>query len=213
MKGHIIIAFIIAFSAVAEKTAQAHPTSYKGATAVMTWNQPFLSDYWVTYSFRPDMAIAARSMRMEMPEGRLWAYLPQYDVLLKRWNKKDSQANIYAYGGFGGARMNGQSGSAWLGGIEADAESRSLFIMGKAEFMNPTIGRNFDHYEFRVGAAPYEAEFNEIASWLMLQVQHHPALEKKTVVTPLARFFYRSVLFEIGVSTDGDSMTNLMFHF
>lgn len=204
--------FTILF-AVNGTTAHAHPTSYQGAVAIMNWNQSFLSDYWITYSFRPDMAIAARSMRMEMPEGRLWAFLPQFDVLLKRWNNKNSQANIYGYGGYGGVRMNGQSGSAWLAGVEADAESRSLFIMGKAEVMDPTIGRNFDHYEFRVGAAPYEAEFNEIASWLMFQVQYHPSLQKKTVLTPLARFFYKNVLFELGVSTDGDSMTNLMFHF
>ncbi len=212
MKGRgffLALAACIAFSG----NVLAHPVSYQGATALMAWNQPFLSDYWIAYSFRSDMAFAARSMRMEMPGGRLWAYLPQYDVLLKRWNKKDSQANIYGYAGFGAVRMNGQNGTAWLTGIEADAESRSLFVSAKAEVMDPTIGPNFNHSEFRVGAAPYEAEFNEIASWFMIQVQYHPSLLKKTVVTPLARFFYRSVLFEIGVSTEGDSMTNLMFHF
>jgi hypothetical protein len=90
----------------------AHPVSYQGATAIMAWNQPWLSDYWIAYSFRPDMAIAARSMKMDMPEGRLWVALPQYDVLLKRWNQKDSQANIYAYAGGGGAWMNGRTGNA-----------------------------------------------------------------------------------------------------
>ncbi|MBC7386165.1 MAG: hypothetical protein H7301_08415 [Cryobacterium sp.] len=203
---------LMLFASVAGN-AQAHPVSYQGATALMTWNQPFLADYWIAYSFRSDMAFAARSMRMDMPGGKLWVYMPQYDVLFKRWNNRDSQANIYGYAGFGGVQMNGQRGTAWLTGVEADAESRSLFVMAKAELMDPTIGPNFNHYEFRVGAAPYEAEFNEIASWLMIQIQYHPSLEKKTVVTPLARFFYRSVLFEIGVSTNGDSMTNFMFHF
>jgi hypothetical protein len=98
-------------------------------------------------------------------------------------------------------------------GVEADAESRSLFVLAKAEFMDPSLGSNFQHFEFRLGAAPYEAEFNEIASWLMIQFQYHPSLVKKTALTPMARFFYKSVLFEIGVSTEGDSMTNLMFHF
>lgn len=191
----------------------AHPTSYQGATGVMSWNQPWLSDYWVTYSFRPDMAFAARYMRMEMPEGRMETYLPQYDVLFKRWNEKEYQANIYGYGGLGAAQMKDDKGSAWIGGIEADAESRSLFIMGKAELMRPNIGQKFDRYELKLGIAPYEAEFKELASWLMIQYQYHPALIKKQALTPLARFFYRNVLWETGVSLDGDYQLNLMFHF
>lgn len=191
----------------------AHPVSYKEAVGVMTWNQSFLTDIWTTYSFRPDMAIAARYMRMDMPEGNFHVYLPQYDVLFKRWNGKEYQANIYGFAGFGGADFNNQHGTAWMGGMEADAESRKYFISGKAEWMNPTVGPNFEHYEFRVGIAPYEAEFNEIAAWLMVQYQYHPALIKKQVLTPLARFFYRNVLWEAGMSLEGDSMINLMFHF
>lgn len=80
-------------------TAFAHPVSYKGAIGVMTWNQPFLSDYWLTYSLLPNAAIAARSMRMEMPEGTYLVYFPQVDFLAKRWNNPNSQANIYTYGG------------------------------------------------------------------------------------------------------------------
>lgn len=206
----LVFALLLMFSGV---VAEAHPVSYKGAVGVMTWNQPFLSDHWITYSFRPDMAIAARAMRMDMPEGEFETYIPQLDYLVKRWNGKEYQANIYAYGGYGGAKMGSQSGSAWIGGIEADAESTKYFILGKAEFTRPTVGSNFDHYEARIGIAPYEAEFNEIASWLMIQYQRHPALTKNDVITPLARFFYRNALFEIGVSLDGDYMTNLMFHF
>lgn len=47
--------------------ASSHPVSYKGSTGLMTWNQSFMSETWITYSFKPDMAIAARLMRMEMP--------------------------------------------------------------------------------------------------------------------------------------------------
>lgn len=194
-------------------TAEAHPVSFKHAVGVMTWNQSFLSDYWVTYSFRPDMAIAGRYMRMDMPEGKFQTYMPQLDLLVKRWNGREYQANIYAYGGYGGAKMAGRSGSAWLGGIEADAESTKYFIMGKGEWTRPSVGPDFDHYEARIGIAPYEAEFNEIAAWLMLQYQRHPALTKHDVLTPLARIFYKSFLFEAGVSLDGEFMTNFMFHF
>lgn len=194
-------------------TAFSHPTSYKGALGVMSWNQPWLSDYWVTYSFRSDMALAARYMRMEMPGGRFEVYMPQFDILAKRWNEKEFQGNIYGYAGIGGAQIRSEKGSAILGGIEADIESRSLFALGKIELMRPTVGEIFRHYEIKLGVAPYEAEFNEIASWFMVQYQHHPILLKKQAITPLVRFFYRNVLWETGVSLDGDYQLNLMFHF
>ena len=196
------------------QTASAHPVAYKGATAFMTWNQPFLSDYWLAYSFSPDMAVAARAMRMTMDSGGdLVVYLPQFDYLVKRWNGRDFQANIYAYGGYGGVRFQGQNGTAGLAGIEVDAESRNWFVLAKYEGMIPSIGQSFHHLEGRVGLAPYEAEYNELASWLIVAAQYHPTLSKGYAITPLARFFYKNVLWETGVSLQGDWMMNFMFHF
>lgn len=194
--------------------ANAHPVAYQGATGVMTWNQPFMADHWITYSFRPDMAIAGRFMRMQMDDGQRLNYSGlQLDYLVKRWNGDDHQANIYVYGGGGVASVGGQSGGAPFGGIEADAEDRKYFSLIKAEYMKPTIGQEFAHVEGRLGIAPYEAEYNEIASWFMVQAQWHPTLQKKLVITPLARVFYKSFLLESGVSLDGDWMMNFMFHF
>jgi hypothetical protein len=172
-----------------------------------------MGDDWITYSFRSDMAIAARHMRFDMPEGRTHFYAPQFDYLVKRWNNPDSQANIYAYGAYGAMNFHDSTLGAGLAGAEADAESRKLYISAKYERMWARVGPDFYHAEARVGAAPYEAEFNEIASWFMLQYQYHPMLTRKHALTPLVRLFYRSVLVESGVSTDGDFMLNFMFHF
>lgn len=208
------LVFILAGLGLSFQTAFAHPVAYKGAFALMTWNQPFLSDYWAVYSFRPDMAIAGRAMRMTMDQGGDFVlYMPQFDVLVKRWNGDNHQANIYAYGGFGGAKFQEKNGTAGLVGVEADAESRKLFALAKYEEMRPSIGPNFHHAEVRLGIAPYEAEYSEVASWLMVEAQYHPTLIKKYAITPLARFFYKSVLWETGVSLQGDWMLNLMFHF
>jgi hypothetical protein len=176
----------------------AHPVAFKGATAVMTWNQPFMSETWVAHSFRSDMAFAGRFSRMIMKEGEL----------------KDSGAPLnYLDGGGGSILYQNQNGSASFGGIEIDAEDRKYFGLVKAEFMKGTIGDEFSHVESRLGIAPYEAEYHEMASWFMVQAQWHPTLEKKFVFTPLARIFYKSFLLESGVSLDGDWMMNFMFHF
>lgn len=205
--------FLILLVGITSQSAFAHPVSYQGATGVMTWNQPFMSDHWITYSFRPDMAVAGRFMRMEMKDGTFNYNGLQYDYLLKRWNGEDHQANIYLYGGGGTVRFNEKDGSAPFGGFEADVEDRRYFALIKAEYMKPTVGDDFGHVEARLGVAPYEAEYTEMASWFMVQAQWHPTLNKKFVVTPLARIFYKSFLLETGVSLDGDWMMNFMFHF
>jgi hypothetical protein len=205
-----IIVMIFVFVSTA---ARAHPVAYQGATGVMIWNQPFMSDYWITYSFRPDMAVAGRFMRMQMKEGTFDYNGLQFDYLLKRWNGEDHQANIYVYGGGGATRYNGKNGSAPFGGFEADIEDRKYFALIKAEYMSPNVGDEFAHVEARLGIAPYEAEYSELASWFMIQAQWHPTLIKHLVVTPLARIFYKSFLLESGVSLDGDWMMNFMFHF
>lgn len=194
-------------------SAFSHPVAFKGATGVMTWNQAFLSDSWVTYSFRRDTAVAARFMRMEMPEGRVNYSGGQLDYLVFRDNGGDHQANLYVYGGGGDVQFNRSNGGGYLFGVEADAESRKYFGLLKAEAMRATVGPDFNNVEGRLGVAPYEAEYGELATWFMVQAQWHPSLTKKFVVTPLARIFFKSFMFESGVSLDGDWMMNFMFHF
>lgn len=206
----IFITFVLTLFSL---KAFAHPVAYKDAVGVMTWNQSYLTDDWVTYSFRPDSAVAARFMRFDMPEGRAEYYAPQLDYLVQRWNETDSQANIYVYGAYGTLKLQNKSEGNALAGIEADAESRKYFISGKYEKMWGNLGPDFYNSEFRLGVAPYEAEYNEIASWFMVQYQYHPMLLKKEALTPLIRLFYKSVLLEAGVSTDADMMLNFMFHF
>lgn len=205
--------FAFLFLLIFGPSAFGHPVAYKDAIGVMTWNQSFMTDDWITWSFRSDAALAFRHMRFDMPEGRMQFYAPQFDFLLKRWNETDLQANIYLYGAYGTQTLNKQSHGAGLGGFEMDAEDRKYFAMAKYEKMWGDLGPEFYHSELRLGVAPYEAEITEVASWFMLQYQHHPMLIRQEAVTPIIRLFYKSVLLETGVSTDGDWMINFMFHF
>ena len=208
MQGWIFILILLVKS-----VASAHPVAYQDAIGVMTWNQPFMSDSWITYSFKPNFALAGRFMRMDMPEGRVNYAGAQLDYLVFRQNGNDHQANLYAYGGAGEVQFQKSRSTGYLVGFEADVESRKYFSLLKAETLRSPNAPDFNHIEGRLGIAPYEAEYSEIATWFMVQAQWHPNLEKKFVVTPLARLFYKSFLFETGVSLDGDFMTNFMFHF
>ncbi len=239
------IIFIIVSNILFIQNTNAHPVVYKGAYAFMSYNQPFLSDNWLNYSLRPDMAVVVRGMRMELSryngsKGRnggdgssasLNVYMPQFDYLVNRWYGEDYQANVYVWGGFGGATLHGKSprsgshwhrntespkrrnGTAGLVGFEADAESRKYFGLVRYEIIPNSVHKTMHQVELRLGIAPYEAEYCEIASWFMISGRYNPDLKRNYSITPLARFFYKSVLWETGVSLKGDWMLNLMFHF
>ena len=49
----------------------------------MTWNQPYITDVWTTYSYKPYAAVAA--VHADVDEGRLEmkVYLPQADFFAR----------------------------------------------------------------------------------------------------------------------------------
>lgn len=188
--------------------------SWKGSTAVMTNNQPFLGDWVTAYSFRSDMAFAARYMRMQMKDGsEMRFYLPQFDYLVHRWNDADFQANIYADGAYGAQSFEGKTGKAGVLTLDADVESRTVYAAARAQANLVSSGPNIYQTELRLGAAPYKADYDDIASWLIVSVQNNPQLSRSLTATPMIRLFYRSFLVETGVSVQGDWMFNSMMHF
>lgn len=192
----------------------AHPVSFKGATNYMTWNQPWLSDNWLTYTLNRNFALALRHMRMQMNDSSEMNFIgTQADLLLNRWNGKDYQANIYLYYSYGRALSNGSSYDGQIIGAEIDAEDQDYYFLTKYEFFKTS--NNFEQplALIRLGISPYKAEFNELAAWLIVQYQNHRGLKKNSALTPMLRLYYKNFLYEMGSSFSGDFMTNLMFHF
>jgi hypothetical protein len=205
---------ILVFSLLMSASALAHPTSYQGATSVMTWNQPFLNDTMVTYTFANRAAIAARYMRMVMRDGEeMYTYMPQLNLLVSRWNEDDHQANIYLFGGGGVQELRNEKQFMGLAGIETDAESRWWYVSAKYQALIPKAGDTIHQTQFRTGVAAYASAYEELASWFILSVQYEPQLLREVTITPMARMFYKNVLWEVGSSLKGDWMLNIMFHF
>jgi hypothetical protein len=48
---------------------------------------------------------------------------------------------------------------------------------------------------------------------VMLQGMYTPDVDRKVMLTPLLRFFYHNVLWEMGSSTRGEWMLNFMVHY
>lgn len=138
--------------------------------------------------------------------------------LAKRWFGEDHQANLYFWGAAGLAEgVGSNSAEDQFGtqlGVMADWETRRLFLSYRAS------ARDFGKLDksamqaARVGVAPYIGDTGELHTWLMVEVDQRPDMEKALGVTPLLRFFYGSALFEAGWSvTDDQPLLNFQYRF
>jgi hypothetical protein len=183
--------------------ASAHPVIYQGGIALSHMSMRDLTDAQANYSFTSRWAAGGSYWRLENPQGQeRELYLAKLNHLLFRHNGESSQANIYLHAGYG---------DGWLGGVEADWETRRYFVgikelhLGQREF-------DTDIWVARLGYSPAEAPFEQLQTWVMLQAWHDRFSAAETKVGPLLRLFYHNVLWELGATFKGDLMLNLMVH-
>ena len=197
-------------------SAQARPVSYPGGWTVMTMNSEDANSLHVHYSPSAKMSVGVRSEYRR--EGEYQLNTVQMNNLLKRWNKKDSQANLYLKSGLGFAYsdagdFDGETDAAAFTGIAADWEDRRYFISYENRYIE--AGDIADGYQqsARVGIAPYIGDYGDLHTWLMLQVDHSPESDEKVTVTPLVRLFKDVHLMEAGISNQGDVLFNYVIRF
>lgn len=179
----------------------------------MAFNQRDMLDWQVLYSFERNLSLGVDFIRDNMEGPDRYFLLPRISWLIHRWNAKDSQANIYVYGGAGAATKDGLTKFAAEGAIEADYETRKIYLSGKGTWVGADSFDPLHVYQLRLGFAPYLAEFDDVHSWLIAQAQYFPyASEEKLRVGPVLRVFYKSVLWEMGVSAQGSWNLNFMVH-
>lgn len=192
----------------------AHPVIYQEGWVLSQMSMKDMTDTNLSYSLTHRWSMGYQYFRLEDAQGQADQFnFFKVNHLLKRFNGKNSQANIYLHSGLGHAQnvdFNNRLG--WMGGLEADWETRTLFTSLK--YLHYGTSRT-DHPVIvgRVGFSPFKADFNSLQSWAMLQVWSDPVTSREVKVTPLLRFFYQNVLWEMGASTKGDMMLNLMVHY
>ncbi len=192
--------------------ADAKPISYVGGTMVMVENDETGHTANLDYTFSP-RAAAALYLKRETHGDEFTTVGPQMNLLVKRWNMPDGQGNIFAMTGAGTWIAGGTAHFAAWTTILADYETRRIFTSYEARLMYAQGIEKSVWQRARIGVAPYLANYDELNTWLMIQVDHHPDKTRATAVTPLVRLFYKTYLVEGGVSTRGTVMFNLVHQF
>jgi hypothetical protein len=210
MKTTYLLYISLTFSFVA--LAQAKPLSYVGGTMVMQENDETGYSISIDYTFNPRFALAVYS-KYEINQNEFWMAGPQLNTLIKRWNLPDGQGNIFNMTGAGMARQGSRNEPAAWTTMMADYETRRVFISYEARFMYARDIEKSVWQRAYAGFAPYLANYDQLNTWALIRIDHHPAKNDHFVVTPVIRFFYKTIWLEVGYSSNNHVMVNWTVQF
>jgi len=192
--------------------AQARPVSYPSGWTNIITNDGSSNSLLVHYSPTAKTSIGYRLEHLR--ENNININSLQINNLIKRWNNKDSQANFYLKLGIGSASINsgiqkGEDKFSAFTGIAADWEDRRYFVSYENKYTKiDDTNNSFYKQSARFGWAPYEGDYGDLHTWIMLQTEHSPKATDKYTVTPLIRIFKDVHLAEFGVSNHGNVLLN-----
>jgi hypothetical protein len=192
-------------------SAFARPVSYPDGWMYMTMNDHMSYSNMLSYSPTAYDAIGIRSDYMR--EDKDWLHTATYNHLLKRWNASDSQGNLFLLTGLGAAQHGDAVDPAATLGFEADWETRRIYFSYENRYIYAGDIERSIWQKARTGIAPYIGGYDDIHTWLMVEVDHHPSLRDNVVVTPFVRLFNQQALGELGISNKGDVMFNATLQF
>ncbi len=206
---------ILSISIFLSLQAWAHPTSYKGAVGLMSYNTPQMNEILLTYSLSHNFAIATTYLRDSKSEF----YIPRVNFLAKRWNNEDSQGNIYLSAGAGQEKFESKIYGVRLAELIMDWESRKYYVYFEHLYLNRNNDNNvllpekaYNHSKFRVGTAPFLADYEDLNVWLILQAEKH-LNQEQIEMTQFLRFYVKNTLWEVGAGFNGSWAFNYMIHF
>ena len=222
MRQTLIISATTIMLCLSATAAQARPVSYPGGWTVMLRNDDNANSIHAHYTPDPKHSVG---LRVIYDRERDFVYSgAQVNRLIKRWNKRDSQANIYGMISAGIAVDETSADTAraddFAGfiGLAADWETRRYFISARMEHWQRGRFDDDTTYHGRLGIAPYVAGTGALHTWFMVEGHHRPESDgvfKDDNVggTALVRFFKGPSLLEIGVDDKGTPLLNYIHRF
>ena len=167
----------------------------------------------IYHSYTSKTAFGFHAMRFEDEREDDYYAGIQHNWLLKRWNLPEAQANLYLGLGAGVAKQDGDAAAAaGLGFFRADYETRRIYTAFESKLIgSEDVSRGVT--SLSLGVAPYKAEFEQLNTWIILQLEHVSGMEDDLDIIPKLRLFKGPYFLELGCSLDGDPLVNFMIHF
>ena len=147
-----------------------------------------------------------------------WINALNINYLVKRINKKHSQANIYFKSGAGliysdYSQYSKKKEFVSYAEISTDWENRHrLYAYNNKVIKSNNIDSTFIQ-KARFGIAPYVASYGKLHTWLIYELNHMPEENKVFFSNGILRFFKSPNLLEIGMNNDRDILFNFIKRF
>jgi hypothetical protein len=207
-----------ALALVAPGLAHGKPIAFaEGTTVMLEYGAGTMREAQIFYAPQYNFSIGGGFVEFDSdvrPETVRITYA-RLNYLLHRWNQESAQANVFVWGGAGAATGNAFSGTeaAVNVGGQADYETRRLYASLKTDYQKATaFGIRVD--TLQLGIAPYEHEYNQIATWLVVQARNYTGGVANGIETAaLLRFFKGGAWIEAGVTNGGKLQAMAMFNF
>ena len=202
-----ILLFIILFC----NACLARPVSYPEGWTWITKNNNEMNSILIHYSPTFEYSLGYRAEYSKAKEYNIHSL--NYNQLIKRWNKKHSQANLYTKNGIGILHTdyaNYESKFKYAGyiGISSDWETRRYFTSYENRYFHSGKINNYFSQNIKIGVAPYIGNYGEFHTWIMLTLDHIPEAKNTITYGPLLRFFYKTHLVELGTNNYNQLLFN-----
>ncbi len=202
--------FILFFTFL--NSLNARPVSYQDSWTFMTYNNYDSHSSIVHYSPTSKYSFGYKLEYWQSKEYFLNSVNLNY--LIKRINKKYSQANLYVKSGLGimSSDFKDYEDKNELAGhveIASDWETRRYFISYFSKVIKSESIDNTYMQHGRLGIAPYIADYGKIHTWIMYELKHMPEMNDTLSSGVILRFFKSTNMIELGI----DEKKNLAFNF
>ena len=184
----------------------AHPVIFKNGKVFWLTQNPTYNDLRFGISKTSNWYTGFRLLE-DRKEEKTFA-LMNNNILAKRWNNENSQANLYLLSSVG---LNTQSSKVMSTvGVHGDWENRRFMVMEMLEYYsyNDSLVSNT-----RLAFSPFTVDYSKISTWLI--AHYRVSYEDKNaseMFIPVLRIFKRNYLFEFG-SNGKDSFITFMIHY
>ena len=197
----IFFTLIILLSSVS-----AHPVIFKNGKVFWITQNPSFNDIRLGVSKTNSWLIGGRLLE-DRKSNETFALINN-NYLAKRWNNRNSQANLYLLSSVGLNTKNSKSMGTI--GIHGDWEDRRFMVMQMIEHFshNSALVSNT-----RLAYSPYIVDYSKTSTWLIAHYRiEYNDDQYSYMFFPVIRLFKKNYLFEIGYNGN-DSFLSFMTHF
>lgn len=199
-------------------TAWAKPIAFAdGTTVMLEYGAGTMKEAQLFYAPEYYLSLGGGQVEFDSAESPTVQRITyaRVNLLAHRWNLPDAQANIFVWGGLGGATGNRFTGTELTanGGGQFDYETRRVYASLKSDWQRA------DAFEHRVntlqlGLAPYRHEYNGLATWFVYQAREYTGgIYGGVEQALLLRLFKGGAWIEAGITNTHHLQAMMMVNF